>query len=303
MLRSPPPLFNQGTPALVKLGLCILISLSLMVLDYRYKATEKFRSVTQTILYPLQIAAAWPGKFLAGISESVVTQQTLKEKVAQQNAQILDLTLLANHAENLEAENSHLRKLLNLQQQAQFKTLAAEIIFNPTNPTSQKIVINRGNADGVSLGMPVANDAGIMGQIIRVFENTSEVALLEDRDLAIPIQVGRNGLRGALFGMGRGEPLELRYITSVGELDVGDYLTTSGIDGTYPPGFPVAMITKIERSTDSSVPSITCKPLADINKHRHLMVLLYKPVNLAPPPPPATPNIPGAGKRFIKPRK
>lgn len=303
MLRSPPPLFNQGTPALVKLGLCIVISLVLMFVDYRYKATEKFRYVTQIVLYPLQIAASWPGKAIDSISESLVTQQTLQEKVAQQNKQILDLTLLANHAENLTAENSNLRKLLSLQQQSQFKTLAAEIIFNPTNPTSQKIVINRGNADGVQLGMPVGNDAGIMGQIVRVFENTSEVALLEDRDLAIPIQVGRNGLRGALFGMGRGEPLELRYITSIGELDVGDYLTTSGIDGTYPPGFPVAMITKIERSADSSVPSITCIPLANINKHRHLMVLLYKPSNLAPPPPPTPPAVSGASKRFSKTRR
>lgn len=301
MLRSPPPLFNQGTPALVKLGLCFLISLSLMFVDYRYKAADKFRAATQVILYPFQIATALPGKFLGKISESFVTQQFLKEKVAEQNNLIIDLTLLSNHAQSLSTENNSLRKLLNLQQQSQFKTLAAEIIFNPTNPISQKIVINRGATDGLQLGMPVASDAGIMGQIVRVFEHSSEVALLEDRDLAIPIQVSRNGLRGALFGMGRGEPLELRYITAIGELDVGDYLTTSGIDGTYPPGFPVAMITKIERSTDSSLPAITCQPLADINKYRHLMVIFYKPSNLAPPPPPAPPSIGGSsGKRNLK---
>jgi rod shape-determining protein MreC len=302
LLRSPPPLFNQGTPAFIKLGLCFIISLSLMFVDYRYKATDKFRAITQTFLYPLQVATSWPGKALGQISDSFVTQQTLKDKVVQQNNQLVDLTLLANHAESLNAENVNLRKLLNLQQQSQFKTLAAEIIFNPTNPISQKIVINRGAADGLQLGMPVASDAGIMGQIVRVFQNSSEVALLEDRDLAIPIQVARNGLRGALFGMGRGEPLELRYISAIGELDVGDYLTTSGIDGTYPPGFPVAMITKIERSTDSSLPAITCQPLADINKYKHLMVVFYKPSTLAPPPPPPPPSIKGAaiGKRNVK---
>ena len=228
---------------------------------------------------------SWPGKFVNGISENFVMRNDMQKTIESQAQQILDLSLIANHGENLGAENASLRKLLSLQQQSQFKTLAAEIIFNPTNPLSQKIVINRGTADGIKLGMPVASDAGIMGQVVRVFENSSEVALLEDRDLAIPIQVARNGLRGALFGMGRGEPLELRYITAVGDLDVGDYLTTSGIDGTYPPGFPVALITKIERSLDSSLPAITCRPLADVNRYRHLMVIFYQPSNIAPPAP------------------
>lgn len=298
MLRSPPPLFKQGTPALVKLGLCIVFSLSLMLVDYRYHATEKFRSITQAILYPFQVVMSLPGRAIDGISKDLETRSSMQEIIEKQSSQIFDLTLLANHAENLAAENASLRKLLTLQQQSKYKTVAAEIIFNPTNPISQKIVINRGNADGVKLGMPVASESGVMGQVVRVFENSSEVALLEDRDLAIPIQVARNGIRGALFGMGRGEPLELRYITSIGDLDVGDTLTTSGIDGTYPPGFPVAIITKIERSVDSSLPAITCKPLAELGRYRHLMVIFYEPTTIAPPPPP-TPA-PSIGKRVMK---
>ena len=295
MLRSPPPLFNQGTPALLKLGLCIFASLALILIDQKFHSTEKFRSITQTVLYPLQVLMSWPGKFANGVSENFVMRTDMQKTIESQAQQILDLSLIANHGENLSAENASLRKLLSLQQQSQFKTLAAEIIFNPTNPLSQKIVINRGTADGIKLGMPVASDAGIMGQVVRVFENSSEVALLEDRDLAIPIQVARNGLRGALFGMGRGEPLELRYITAIGDLDVGDYLTTSGIDGTYPPGFPVALITKIERSQDSSLPAITCRPLADVNRYRHLMVIFYQPSNIAPPAP--ANNTPLLGKQ------
>lgn len=301
MLRSPPPLFNQGTPALLKLGLCIFASLALILIDQRFHSTEKFRSVTQAVLYPLQVVMSWPGKALNGITDNFVTRAEMQKTIESQAQQILDLSLIANHGENLNAENASLRKLLSLQQQSQFKTLAAEIIFNPTNPLSQKIVINRGNADGVKLGMPVASDAGIMGQVVRVFENSSEVALLEDKDLAIPIQVARNGLRGALFGMGRGEPLELRYITAIGDLDVGDYLTTSGIDGTYPPGFPVALITKIERSQDSSLPAITCRPLADLNRYRHLMIIFYQPSNIAPPAP--SNNIPLIGKQKVLKKK
>lgn len=299
MLRSPPPLFNQGTPALVKLGLCITASLALILVDYRYHATEKFRTVTQVILHPLQIVMAYPSTLATNISENFSSRAEMKKEIEKQTAEILELKLLANRGENLGAENSSLRKLLNLQQQSQFKTIAAEILFNPVNPISQRIVINRGEADGIKLGMPVASDAGIMGQVIRVFKNSSEVTLLEDRDMAIPIQVARNGLRGALFGMGRGEPLELRYISSIADLDVGDFLTTSGIDGTYPPGFPVALITRIERSADSSLPAITCKPLADINRYRHLMVIFYQPSTIAPPPPPPTSTNP-INRRLMK---
>lgn len=256
-----------------------------MLVDYRYHAAEKVRSTAQMFVYPLQKTMAWPGSLLESISENLTSRSTLRAEVEKQTNEIRDLSLLANQSESLAAENNNLRKLLNLQQQSSFKTLGAEIIFNPTSAISQKIVINRGIADDIKLGMPVAGETGIMGQVVRVFEHSSEVALLEDPEFSIPIQVARNGVRGAIFGMGRGEPLELRYISSVNDLDVGDSLTTSGIDGTYPPGLPVAIITKIERSSEDSGAEITCSPATSINRYRHLMVIFYQATNIAPPPP------------------
>jgi rod shape-determining protein MreC len=132
--------------------------------------------------------------------------------------------------------------------------------------------------------MPIASDLGIMGQVTRVFPNSSEVSLLEEKDFSIPVLVERNGLRAALFGVGRSEPLELRFINNLADLDIGDYLNTSGIDGTYPPGMPVAIITKIDRSSESSGAIISCRPLASLNHYRQLMVLIYLPNNQAPTP-------------------
>jgi rod shape-determining protein MreC len=255
-----------------------------MFADLRLHATEQIRSFGQNILYPVQKILSIPGKYAEFSVEYFSTRNNLKNRVSDQAQQIENLTLLANQAESLESENSNLRKLLSLQQKSSFKSLAAEIIYNPTNPVSQKIIINRGELDGVKPGMPVAGSLGIMGQVIRVFANSSEVALLEEKDFSIPVFVERSGLRGALFGVGRSEPLELRYITNLGDLDIGDYLITSGIDGTYPPGIPVAVITKIDRSSEGSGALVSCRSFSNLNQYRHLMVLLYQPSTIAPLP-------------------
>jgi rod shape-determining protein MreC len=138
-------------------------------------------------------------------------------------------------------------------------------------------VINRGSDDGLKLGNPIANDAGILGQVVRLYERSAEVSLLEDRDFAVPVQVARNGLRAAVFGTGRGNPLELRYLPVASDLEVGDILLTSGIDGVYPPGFAVAVISKIERNTDKNSSNVFCVPVAPVNRYRQALALLYDP--------------------------
>ncbi|MEI7531236.1 MAG: rod shape-determining protein MreC [Betaproteobacteria bacterium] len=296
MFRSPPTLFNQSAPFL-RFAFFVILSFAFIFSDHQLQATESIRSFVQKVLAPIQLIINKPSQWLASGAENIQSMSSMKDLINKQTEQIKDLTLIANHAENLNAENSSLRKLLSLQQQTQFKTLSAEIIFNPNNPASQKLVVNRGALHGLKLGMPVASDAGIMGQVTRVFENSSEVTLLEEKDFTIPIQVARNGLRGALFGAGRAQPLELRYISALGELDVGDYLTTSGIDGTYPPGFPVAMISKIDRSPDNSGAIVICLPLANLNRDRHLIILLYQPQTEAPQPLVPDPII---GKRVLR---
>jgi len=283
LLRSPPTLFNQGAPFL-KLCFFLLLGSVIIFADYKLHATEKIRLVGNNFLFPFQKLLSQPGKFSDFSLDYFQTRSSLKEQLVEQSSQLNNLRLMANQAEALESENSHLRKLLSLQQKSNVKSLAAEVIFSPLSPSSQKIIINRGSVDGVKSGMPIASDAGIMGQIVRVFENSSEAALLEDRDFSIPVLVERNGLRTVLFGVGRGEPLELRYVNNLADLDVGDHLITSGIDGTYPAGIPVAIISKIDRSSENSGAVIACKPIAQLHHHRHLSILLYEPMTSAPSP-------------------
>jgi rod shape-determining protein MreC len=276
-------LFRQSAP-LYKFTFYLAVSIALLFADNKLHTTERIRAIGQTVLSPLQRLFSMPSQFAASASEYFVTRSSMREQISDQSKQIENLSLLANQAEYLDSENNHLKKLLHLQQKSSFQTLAAEIVYNPTNPVSQKIIINVGESQGVKPGMPVAGDQGIMGQIVRVFPNSSEVVLLEEKDFAIPVLVERNGLRAALYGTGRSESLELRYVNNLADLDVGDYLNTSGIDGTYPPGFPVAIITKIDRSSDSSGAVVSCRPIANLNHYRHLLVLLYSTNSQAPTP-------------------
>ena len=275
MQLSSPPLFKQGTPALLKLAGCLVVSLTLMVVDYQFKALGEVRSIVSYLLTPLQNVMLLPRGVIEGSYDYLTTKSSLEEQNELLVKRVAELTLLANQSESLMSENAQLRKLIGIQEQTRFKILISQILYSPSNPISQRVVINRGASDGIKEGQGVSDHQGIVGQVVRVLENKSEVALLDDRDMVIPVQVSRNGTRGALYGNGRGQSLELRHMASLTDLQVGDVLMTSGIDGVYPPGFPVATIEKIDRNIDKNFARIYCAPIGGVNRFRHVMILFY----------------------------
>jgi len=248
-----------------------------MLIDYRFKTLDPIRNNVNWILRPLEYIMLTPRNVYQASTEYFTTRGTLEQENQIFKARQAELALLANQSEFLLIENQNLRQLMDLQKQVGFKTLPVEILFNPPNPISQRVVINRGSDDGLKLGNPIANDAGILGQVVRLYDHSAEVSLLEDRDFAVPVQVARNGLRAAVFGAGRGNPLELRYLPVASDLEVGDILITSGIDGVYPPGFAVAVISRIERNVDKNSSNVFCVPIAAVNRYRQALAFLYDP--------------------------
>lgn len=248
-----------------------------MLIDFRYKALDPIRNNINWLLRPLEYVMMMPRNAYEATSEYFTSRGTLDKENQEMKVRQAELSLLANQSEFLLVENQNLRQLMDLQKQVAFKTLPVEILFNPPNPISQRIVINRGSNDGLKLGNPIANDSGILGQVVRLYDNSAEVSLLEDRDFAVPVQVARNGLRAAVFGAGRGNSLELRYLPVASDLEVGDVLITSGIDGVYPPGFAVAVISRIERNADKNSSNVFCVPAAPVNRYRQALALLYDP--------------------------
>jgi rod shape-determining protein MreC len=248
-----------------------------MLIDFRFKALDPIRNNLNWLLRPLEYVMMMPRNGYEITAEYFTTRGTLDKENQEMKVRQAELSLLANQSEFLLIENQNLRQLMDLQKQIPFKTLPVEILFNPPNPISQRIVINRGSSDGLKLGNPIANDFGILGQVVRIYDRSSEVSLLEDRDFAVPVQIARNGLRAAVFGTGRGNPLELRYLPVASDLEVGDVLITSGIDGVYPPGFAVAVISRIERNADKNSSNVFCEPVAPVNRYRQALALIYEP--------------------------
>ncbi len=144
------------------------------------------------------------------------------------------------------------------------------------------MVIDKGSQSGIQAGEPVIDDVGVIGQVTRVYLLMSEVTLLSDKDQAIPLQVLRTGLRAIAYGGAEGGMLDLRFMPANADIRNGDVLVTSGIDGTYPPGLPVATVARIERDAAYAFARITLAPTAGIDRYRQVLVLSNE-AN-APPP-------------------
>lgn len=276
--RSLPPFFNQGPSALSKLMFFGALSLFLMVADARFHLTQPIRSALATALYPVQWLALQPvhavksgSEYFTGLTQAQSDSEEAGKKLALQS-------LRAGQVEQLTQENGRLRKLLGLREQLAIPVMAAEVLYDAADPYTRKVIIDKGQAQGVDLGSPVLDESGVLGQVTRVNPLVSEVTLLVDRELAIPVLNVRTGARSVAYGdpAAAGTGMELRFLGSNADVQQGDLLTTSGVDGVYPSGLPVARISRIERRAESAFAKIYCVPQALVTGARHVIVV--KPV-------------------------
>jgi rod shape-determining protein MreC len=177
--------------------------------------------------------------------------------------------------EQLVLENTRLRDLLALRERVNTPALSAQVLYDAADPFSRKVIIDKGALAAVQAGSPVLDEVGVLGQVTRVYPLLSEVTLVTDRNQAIPVLNARTGVRGLAFGdaSSRSGLLELRFMDAHVDMKAGDLLTTSGVDGTYPPGLAVAHVSKIERLVDSAFAHISCTPVAHVASSLHVLVL------------------------------
>ncbi len=273
--RNPPPFFRQGPSALTRVTVFGAIALFLMVADARLEVARPLRSVVATVLYPLQWLAMRPVLFARGTGSYFEDLQEAQSTEAETRQRLAAQSQRAGMVEELTSENERLRKLLALREQVQVPARAAEVLYDAADPYSRKVFIDKGQAAGVIAGSSVMDESGVLGQVTRVHPLMSEVTLVIDRDLSIPVLNARTGVRSIAFGEPalEGGMLELRFVAPSADVKEGDLLTTSGVDGVYPPGLPVASITRVERRADSPFARIYSKPLALVEGARYVMVL------------------------------
>ncbi|MEZ2350666.1 rod shape-determining protein MreC [Caballeronia sp. RCC_10] len=293
MEYSPPPLFKQGPSALARLIFFVVLAIALLVSDARFSTLEIVRGMLGAGLYPLQRAALVPRDIFMGAADLAVTSASLRSenrKLADKN---LELSVKAGDASQLTIENAHLRALLNLQGRATTQTTPAEIQYDTRDPFTQKVVIGKGSQHGIQDGAPVVDEEGVIGQVTRVFPLQSEVSLLTDKDQAVPVQIARTGLRSVIYGTPKGDTLDLRFVPISADVQVGDQLVTSGLDGVYPPGLAVAKVLRVDKQADTAFARVVCVPVAAVRGARELLVLHY---NLNVPPNPVEVEAAAAAK-------
>ena len=265
--------FNRGPSPVARLVFFCALSLLLLFVDARYQYLESSRKVLSVIIYPFQRLTALPGEVVGRISVYFETQSKLQQENAQLRLQHdVDAAQLAQLT-SIQAENSQLRTLHEIGQRVDYPMQMAEIVYVERDIFKRKLIVNKGSQANVVAGQVVVDDNGVVGQITRVYPWLSEVTLVTDKDHAVPIQFVRNGLRAVVFGSGDIGEMALRYMPVSSDIEVGDVLVTSGIDGTYPPDLPVAKVIRIERDPAYPFARIICAPLAGVDRHRALLIV------------------------------
>ncbi len=302
--RQPPRFFHQGPSALSKLTVLAALALLLMVADVRWRMVDPLRAAVATALYPLQRVLLVPVDMVRSAASYVQGLHAAQQAAQAANTRLSALSERANRAEQLAIENARLRALLELGPALQAQTLAAEVLYEAADPYSRRVTLNRGSQHGLVAGSPVVNEAGVLGQVTRVFPLTAEATLLVDKDAAIPVVNTRTRQRSVVYGgADRGSRLELRYLSVDTDVEVGDPLQTGGLDGVYPAGLAVGTVTGVIRRPESGFARVQVQPAAAIEGVRH--VLLLAPLSDQMParrPEPETDEVP-AERQLTTPKR
>ncbi|CAN4274786.1 MreC Cell shape-determining protein [Methylophilaceae bacterium] len=271
--QQAPAFFVRGPSPFARLAFFSVLSLALMAADTRLQYLVSLRQSLQTLLHPLQLLANAPTQLYLNTSEYFSARnillsenQQLKKRDLMQSIALQKLNLLA-------VENAHLHVLLAAQNSLKESSVAAEIMYVGRDPFARKVQINRGQNHKILPGMAVVDAAGVIGQVTRVYPLSSEVTLITDTSLAMPVQIERNGLRAIAFGHGRDSNLDLPYLPTNVDIKRGDRLVTSGIDGVYPAGLAVATVKQIVSGTDKPYARIVCEPAGGVENHRQVLVV------------------------------
>ena len=236
-------------------------------------------------MYPLQWALLQPSKAFNRITGHFQDTEQLIQENQKLRQNELALSLTQARAAEIAAENTRLRGLLDLKASQTSKSVIAQVQFENRDPYTRRYVLDKGSQQGVLAGQPVLDAQGIAGLITRVFPASSEVALITDKELTLPVQMQRSGQRSVAYGNPAQNQLELRYLPGNVEIKEGDAFVTSGLDTLYPAGIPVGKVVRIERSGGSAFTKAWLAPSAQITSTNSLLILLTTPSKFPEPPP------------------
>lgn len=257
----------------MRLLVLAVLSVALMVVDARFTLLKPVRSQMSLVLMQSYWITDLPQRLWQGVASQFGSRTEL---VAENEKLKTENLLLQGRMQKLAAlteQNVRLRELLNSSALVNEKVEVAELIGMDPNPFTHRIIINKGERDGVVLGQPVLDARGLMGQVVELMPYTSRVLLLTDTTHSIPVQVNRNGLRAIASGTGNPERLELRHVADTADIKEGDLLVSSGLGQRFPAGYPVATVKEVIHDSGQPFAIVRAVPTAALNRSRYLLLV------------------------------
>ena len=279
MVRSTQKEIRQRAP----LWLVVLLALNfgLMTWNARDGATGQpvIKAWAQSALSPAQrvttgLGGAGVGFFrgLAEMRNARAENETLRDRLAQAENEVRD-------AKAVRDENERLKKLLDFTQDVSYRAIPARVVARDPSVWFNSLIINRGSASGVDLDMPVVTPEGIVGRVVGVGPVSAQVMLLTDERSAAGAAVGQLGQSnaiGSVRGFGKNGLLEMRYVSGLETVNVGDYVVTTGQDRIYPPGLNVGTVVEVKPGTTTTPHTIYVRPGARLESLQEVAVLDYR---------------------------
>ncbi|CAN7269949.1 rod shape-determining protein MreC [Pseudomonas sp. LjRoot71] len=271
------PLFAKGPSLGVRLLVFTVLSAALMVVDARFTLLQPLRAQLGLIVEPVY----WAGRLPVRLWESATQELSSRSELTAENEKLkAEQLMMQRRLQKLAAlteQNVRLRELLNSAALVDDDVLATELIGIDPNPFTHRILIDKGEKDGVVMGQPVLDARGLMGQVVEVMPYTSRVLLLTDTTHSIPVQVNRNGLRAIASGTGNPERLELRHVADTADIKEGDLLVSSGLGQRFPAGYPVAMVSEVIHDSGQPFAIVRAVPTAMLNRSRYMLLVFTDP--------------------------
>ncbi len=266
-----PPTFKRGFSPTARLAIFVALSMLVLVADLRFRYLEVLRQGLSVVTHPLQLAAAAPVDFVRNAGVYFATLVEVQFENAELRRSQLEAAQRLLRFEQLERENESLRRTLAMSRSVEVLSLAAEILYDAPDPFARKVIIDKGVRHGVVSGLAVVDARGMIGQVTRVYPIQSEVTLINDKDQSVPVKIERTGQRSVLVGAGK-EGLELRHVNTGSDIVVGDRLVTSGLDGFFLAGLPVAEVSAVDNGDDIFL-IVKARPLAQVERAVQVLVL------------------------------
>ncbi len=267
------PIFERGPSLSLRLFFALVASAGLITLDQYTNSSVQLRSYLTASVSPLFYLANLPQDVMFGASEQFKSHQ----KILEENQVLKNTVLLQNgqlqRLQFLQQENDKLRALLGAQPVNEGKRLIAEVLAVYSHPFSHQIVLNKGSNDGVTVGQPLLDDLGVLGQVVSVGPNSSRALLIVDNTHAISARVERTGMAVVAEGIGQSDTLRVIHLPHSTDVQEGDRLVTSGLDGVFPEGYPIARVNKVNRDPRQPFLQVAAEPFAKLDRIRYVLLV------------------------------